>query len=528
MGLTMGCARCHNHKYDPLSQKEYYQLIDYFNDVAESGRAVKFGNSEPWIKTPTARQRKELKRFDARVEKARQVLREAEPENAAARTEWADNLAIDPKAPTNGLTYHFDFDTKDDRIKIIHGRPEFREGPWGKAATVGGAGCFQLGRAEGLVGNGRFTVGFRMKPENVTTGAVLSNEANGTERQGMLVQFIDGQLRWDIITRWISGVSTLETERRFKPNEWVHVTLTNDGTQRAGGMKIYIDGQPEPVRVIRNTNSNKAGKKHGGVLRIGYSRHVGFWQGQLDDLRIYSFRTLDQPEVDLLAEVATVREIAAMPVAERSERQRRLLELAFLQQGRNRALLLDLYRAELERTRFRDNLPTTMIMRDLPGGRPSFIRERGLYDQIGERVEPGVPAVFPGLSTGQPNNRLTFARWLVSPDHPLTARVTVNRTWQRLFGQGLVRTPEDFGSQGEAPSHPELLDWLAATFVESGWDVKHLLKTIVTSRTYRQHSGVSPKHLVLDPTNVWLARMPRLPLPGNMLRDQALAVSGLL
>jgi hypothetical protein len=169
-----------------------------------------------------------------------------------------------------------------------------------------------------------------------------------------------------------------------------------------------------------------------------------------------------------------------------------------------------------------------MIMRDLTKPRPSFIRKRGVYDQLGEQVHANVPAMLPPLPAGETNSRLAFAKWLVSPDHPLTPRVTVNRYWQMLFGRGLVKTTEDFGAQGEPPSHPELLDWLAAEFIASGWDQRHLLKTIVMSQTYRQDSAIKPEHLNKDPENILLARAPRLRLPGNVLRDQALIAAGLL
>jgi hypothetical protein len=169
-----------------------------------------------------------------------------------------------------------------------------------------------------------------------------------------------------------------------------------------------------------------------------------------------------------------------------------------------------------------------MIMRDLPEGRPSFVRLRGVYHALGERVQPGVPAVLPPLPGDVKNDRLAFARWLVSPQHPLTARVTVNRHWQLLFGRGFVNTPEDFGAQGELPTHPELLDWLASEFMASGWDVKALMKRMVMSATYRQQSVITTDHRQKDPDNRWLARASRVRLAGNVLRDQAFMVSGLL
>jgi hypothetical protein len=185
---------------------------------------------------------------------------------------------------------------------------------------------------------------------------------------------------------------------------------------------------------------------------------------------------------------------------------------------------------ELERQRFvlESALPTVMVMQELPEPRPAYILKRGSYDARGERVDRGVPAVLPPLEKGWPNNRLGLARWIVSPNNPLTARVTVNRFWQMFFGTGLVNTAGDFGAQGELPSHPELLDWMAVEFHENGWDVKALLKVIVSSATYRQSSKATPELLQRDSGNRLLARGPRLRLPAEMIRDQALFVSGLL
>jgi hypothetical protein len=173
-------------------------------------------------------------------------------------------------------------------------------------------------------------------------------------------------------------------------------------------------------------------------------------------------------------------------------------------------------------------IPDTMISKELEQRRPTYVLIRGEYDKHGEPVGPGVPAVLPGLPQSDTTNRLTFARWLVDPKHPLTARVTMNRFWQQFFGTGLVKTSEDFGTKGEWPSHPELLDWLATDFIASGWDVKKMVKSIVCSATYRQDSAVTPKLQELDPENRWLARGPRYRLDAEQLRDSALFAGGLL
>jgi hypothetical protein len=531
LGLTLGCARCHDHKYDPISQIEYYQLVDYFNDVAESGRAIKEGNSEPWIKTPTQAQRERLAVFERKIEQAKQALAHSESAICQAQRNWEANHSLAKPTLAYGLDHYFNFDADDEKVKARQGQLHLEDGPHGKAAFVGDGGSFEVGKIPGLIGNGRFSIAFWMKPERVDKGPVLSNEMAGTGRNGILVEFINGRLRWNINTRWISGVSTVETVRTFEPGQWVHITLTNDGTQRASGMLMYVNGELQQVTVIRNTNSNKAKRDDGAAMNIGYSKHVGSWNGQLDELRFYSQRTLSPREAALLAVPESLPEIAHVPEAKRSELQRELLRILFLEQAaeaEQAKLLADVRQAEAEREKYYDALPTTMIMRDLATPRPSFIRKRGVYDQLGDQVYANVPAIFPPLPKSEPNTRLAFAKWLVSPEHPLTARVTVNRFWQMLFGRGLVKTTEDFGAQGEQPSHPELLDWLAAEFIARGWDQRHLLKMIVMSQTYRQDSAIIPEHLAKDPENVLLARAPRIRLTGNLLRDQALFASGLL
>jgi hypothetical protein len=531
LGLTMGCARCHDHKYDPISQKEYYQLVDYFNDVAESGRAIKEGNSEPWMKTPTPMQDERLAELQRKIEQMKRKLADSEAAICDAQRIWQADLSFNKPVLSYGLDHYFSFDADDEKVKAKQGQPRLMDGPRGKAAFVGDGGSFEVGKIPGMIGNGRFSIAFWLKPEHVDKGPVLSNEMPGTGRNGILVEFVNGRLRWNNNTRWISGVSTVETVRILQPGEWVHITLTNDGTQRAAGMLIYVNGELQDVAVIRNTNSNKAKRDDGAGMNIGYSKHVGFWKGEVDELRFYSQRTLSEREAALLAVPESVPAIAAIPEQKRSDLQSELLRIAFLEQAAGAdiaKLLADVRQAEADREKYYDGLPTTMIMRDLATPRPSFIRKRGVYDQLGEQVYANVPAVFPPLPTNGPNTRLAFAKWLVSPEHPLTARVTVNRFWQMLFGRGLVKTAEDFGAQGEQPSHPELLDWLAAEFIASGWDQKHLLKTIVMSQTYRQNSSITREHLAKDPDNILLARAPRIRLAGNFLRDQALFASDLL
>jgi hypothetical protein len=254
------------------------------------------------------------------------------------------------------------------------------------------------------------------------------------------------------------------------------------------------------------------------------------FQGLISDVRVYdSALSADQAAVLALRE--SVQAIAAIPPAERSKPQADKLRFCFVEKAapkdiRQARLELDVYRKQREN--FYESIPTLMVMEDSAQSRDTFVLKRGAYDSPGEKVTPGVPGVLPQLRPEWPNNRLGLARWLVDRGNPLTARVTVNRFWQSFFGTGLVKTVQDFGSQGEPPADPELLDWLAVEFMDSGWDMKAIQKTMVMSATYRQSSRVTPELLQRDPENRLLARGPRLRLGPEVIRDQALAVSGLL
>lgn len=493
MGMTMACARCHDHKYDPLSIKEYYQLISFFDAVPESGRAIKFGNSEPWIKAPTPEQKKKLANLQLAVSRAESALAGFDEKIEALLASIDGDAFAGKPVISRGLDHRFG----DDEVI----RPDGTQ-----PVTVRKEGV------EGLICNGRFSITFQMTPDQVESGAVLSNEKAATTRQGIFVEFHEGHLRFAIVSRWIAGVAMLETVEKLAEGQTYEVALTNDGTQRVSGMRIYIDGEEAKTREIHNTNSNKGGRKQGGPMMVGGSRHLGNWRGEVRDLRFYTTRTLEPGEVSLIANPTL--------------RQKSLEYGGFGEEVTS--AWKNLWDAKEASLAYEDSIQTAMVMLEGEKMEPTRIRVRGEYHNKGEAVESAVPAVFPPLPEGAPRNRLGLAHWLVSGEHPLTARVTVNRYWQLLFGAGLVKTAEDFGAQGDLPTHPELLDWLAHHFVESGWDVKGLLKTIVMSRTYRQSSVVTSELRERDPDNQWLARAPRMKLPGNVLRDQALFASGLL
>jgi hypothetical protein len=295
--------------------------------------------------------------------------------------------------------------------------------------------------------------------------------------------------------------------------------VTYDGSHFAAGVKIYVDGVERPLKInLDNMNQNFAFK---APVRLGAG---------VEGVRLYK-SALQPADLAVLATPETLDQIAAIDPAKRTTAQQDKLRLAYLDQSAPLTIQKawkSLAQLQEERSRFYDSVPTVMVMQELPTVRDTFLLKRGAYDHPGDKVERGVPAALPPLAKSAENNRLSLARWLVDPANPLTARVAVNRFWQMYFGTGIVKTVEDFGSQGEWPSNPELLDWLATEFVRTGWNVKAMQKTIVMSAAYRQSSKAAPELLQRDPENRLLARGPRFRMPAEVVRDQALAISGLL
>jgi len=533
MGLTMGCARCHDHKFDPFSTKEYYQLISLFDNVPESGRAVKFGNSEPWVTAPTPEQASRLVNYDSRIDAAELDLNGSEDAIAHAQASWEESSARDAdegKFVMCGLTDFFSFNGTEGRVMTEKGSPTFTSGLIGEAVAFDGTGKLKLESEGQFLDQERFSVAFWLRPEDVSRGVILSKQANNTTRPGLAVELRGGRLQFYLITRWIAGVGAIETVEHLVPGTWRHVTLTNDGSQSATGMRIFLNGHAMETRILHNTNSNTGGSPKGAILRAGAGVYGDFFKGQVDELRIYS-RTLWREEVAWLAEPLTVAAISRLEPAQRRASARAKIRAYFLEHDapkRLRQQASNLFDARLQRQEFHDSLPTTMVMGEMDPPRPTHIRLRGVYHQHGELVQPALPEVFPSFDSRLPRNRLGLAKWLVSGAHPLTARVAVNRYWLRLFGRGLVKTAGDFGLQGDRPSHLDLLDWLADEFVRLDWDIKAMQKLIVSSATYRQDSRVTSALLEQDPENVLLARGPRQRLSAHAVRDQALAAGGLL
>ena len=502
LGLTLECARCHDHKYDPVSQKEYYQLFSYFQNISESGLYSYFTSAVP---TPTMRIMNAQKKASLKDLKQKVLLAENAdiPDLKERYQNW---LKTNPEAQIKGQIYHQDFEGNLGRNSSIPGKV-------GKAIKLTGDDAFGT-----KVGNFRryqpFSISLWMKTPDKKERAVVFHRSrawtdSGSRGYQLLIE--EGKLSWSLIHFWPGNALRIKTKQQVVAGEWVHVTVTNDGSSSAPGLKIFINGAEAECTVIRNDLYKGITGGGGDNISIGERfRDRGFKNGLVDEFKVFN-RNLSNAEVMSLftgGEFEPDLEYYASAIDAKSLEQKKQLEKA---------------RADL--ANFQEGLQEIMVMRELAEPKRSYVLERGAYDKRGEEVFAGTPSFLPG--DGGPN-RLNLTEWLIDPENPLTSRVAVNRFWQMCFGEGLVRTPEDFGSQGQIPTHPELLDWLSGYFINSGWDIKGLFRLILTSSAYKQSSNIPKQRLTEDPENRFISRMSRTRLSAEMIRDQSLAVSGLL
>jgi hypothetical protein len=505
LGLTIGCARCHDHKYDPILQRDYYSLYAFFNNMTEKGLVYNFGNEEPFLKAPTPSMESKLASLDADVY-AKQAAWDALANRAEReRTAWMKHAA-------NGSRIDW---TPSEGISVERGESTHFDG---KSQVELDA---KLGKFEYLE---PFSASAWIRPESAN-GAILSRGEDYLEGQGYYLLLAGGKLRFTATLRYTDISLRVETEEPLALNEWQHVAVTYNGRRKASGTHLYINGRERKMKVLFDELTYPF-LSASTPFRIGGGAGFRF-TGDIRDVRAYKAE-LSREEVSTLPVQTSVDELAAKP--QRTPAEESKLRLCFFEQfapNDIKQARKALSSALEERQKFYDSIPTVMVMREGPV-RQAHILKRGAYDAPGDPVSAATPRFLPAFKPEWPPNRLGLAQWLVDRSNPLTARVTVNRYWQMFFGIGLVKTTEDFGSQGDWPVEQELLDWLAVEFMDSGWDVKHILKTIVMSATYKQSSKVTPELLARDPENRLLERGPRVRLPAEMVRDQALAASGLL
>ena len=496
LGLTVACARCHDHRYDPISQVDYYRFFGFFDQVDEKGVYSEVrGNVAPILRVPSAEQEARLDALAAQIAGLEGSLLELE-QSAADR--------------------HAAFRAEGEGVAQGGGEPG--EAPLLEvegALVLDGtrANAPDLGRSVEFEQDRPFTVSLWLRPD--AHGAVFSRMEDTDRYRGVDLVLLEGMRpAVHLIHDWDRNAIKVVGQEPLVQGAWHHVAVTYDGSRKAAGVSVFINGVQAGLKAeVDRLDGTLATEE---PLRVGTRRYAGHLAGEVRDLRVDG-RVLGSGEV-----LALARERAS------AEGGVRFFLAAF--DGEAAGVRRRLARTRGDRARLeRDEIPTAMVLRDREVPRETRLLRRGEYDHPeGEVLTPDVPEIFGGLPDGARRDRLGLARWLVAPTNPLTARVAVNRTWASFFGRGLVATVEDFGIRGARPEHPALLDHLAADLVASGWDLRALERRIALSATYRQTSEASAAARERDPDNGWLARGPRHRLDAEGVRDQALLASGLL
>jgi mono/diheme cytochrome c family protein len=542
MGTTMGCARCHDHKYDPIRQRDFYSMGAFFNTISEVGLDGSEGNAKPYMILPDEKQQRTLSDYDYRIETLELKLPMTELNRRQKEWEKDWNSRISEPV-TGGLTawYELDGSLSDISGNGRHGRVRsgdltFGAGPWGRWAEFDGR--TQVAFPDSAFDpSKRFSVAFRLVSNSRFEQSVITCIDDPATRKGFEVVAEDAvvipyqrraqHLSVRLSRQWPADALAIRTRERLLTGKSLHLTVTYDGSGSAAGLRLWLDGKPAETEVIADKLSAPVDVKH--ALEVGSTAYGRAFAGRIDDLRIYN-RVLPPVDIGQIAIHYPAETLAGDPSKKSKDQEANLRNYFLLN------IVADPYRSEYaewkalvkQREEFERDLPTTMVMREMDEPRATYVLARGDYREKRDKVTPSAPSFLPPLSDTEPANRLALARWLVDPNHPLTSRVAVNRLWQMHFGIGIVKTSEDFGSQGDPPSNQQLLDWLATEFIRSGWDVKAMHRLILTSAAYRQTSKVTPALLERDPENRLIARGPRYRLPAEMVRDNALAVSGLL
>ncbi len=716
LGLTLACAQCHDHKYDPISQKEYYRFFAYFFNTTDSGNDRNALLPPPFVKAPLPEQEEALARL-AREKRAlerelNRIADEVGPELLAWEEAWKaarppaarELVQAARDALDEGLVAWFPLNL--DMAEAFgtcaaaesrEGLVSFVRGSRGPGARFDGQAFLEVGDLGDFEKDQPFSYGCWVKTPDTQRGmSPIARMDESRAYRGWDLYLAGGSVYAHLISSWDGDAIRVNTPPVLEQNRWHHLLVTYDGSGRARGLHIYVDGEAQELTVTHD--SLRGSLRSQAPLQIGSRTPGARFTGEIDEVRIYA-RELGPEEVRALAsqgdggaggdpralpvqwedwwslgpfpaesgaaalatdfgpEAATgsAVDLEAAVAAGAEERRwtrrpefrdgaiqklsgtqaatylyrefevptdRRLIlhlgtddtarlwldgEAVFehkeprgvapdqdrveveIPAGRHRllfkivnhggayafffrteeevegipldvvqilagdrkrrsasqaerlrdwflrnhsregtAVLEKIQAVADEQSRIESEIPGTMVMEERATRRPTYVLRRGQYDQKGEEVQPGVPAVLPPPPVDAPPNRLGLAMWMTQPDHPLTARVQVNRLWQMVFGTGLVATSENFGTQGDWPTHPELLDWLAVEFVESGWDIQHLLRLMVRTTAFRQDAAAGPEKRRLDPANRLLARGPRFRLDAEVIRDSALAVSGLL
>lgn len=552
LALTLGCARCHDHKYDPISQKEFFELSSFFNNVDEAGQ-ISWDNAMP-VPTMLFTDDKKDQLLDylrSRKEKEEQNLRELAASEEENFLSWLESGAYKPEASKSfprSRVAHFDFEKTTINNSLNPGQkgtmesngsknevPVLREGFSGKAIKLNGDSWLDLAGAGVYSRSEPFSVSAWLHiPKELENGAIFHKGSGAVlyNKRGYHLKLRNNRLELMMAHTAPYNAITKVTTKDVPRDQWINLVMTYDGSSKARGLKVFLDGREMETETTHDNlykdilfeGPNQPGLQVGAIWR-----GKGLKGALVDEVSVYD-SDLSPLEIMQLSSPSNFKAILGKNPDKLTPQEQAQLRILYLQNF-SAPYRQQLAKVTQERKAFADSVEQVqevMIMQEKEERRPTYILERGEYNAHGEEVFPNTPESVLPMPEDLPRTRLGLAQWVTSPENPLTARVTVNRFWQNFFGRGLVATSADFGNQGEMPSHPELLDWLAINFMESGWNVKAIQKLIVMSSTYRQESFPREELKEIDPDNILLARGPYVRLSGELIRDNVLFASGLL
>ena len=549
LGLSIGCARCHDHKYDPITQKNYYELFSFFNNIPEAGQ-ISWDDAMPGptLMLPSGQQEKILDFLKNNVTEKERKLEETKHKASAGFEPWlksADfkNLKKE-KTPKTGLVAHYPFDNGSLRnrlsarqagsMQIVTGQelPVFGNHDGSEALVLNGDAWLDLKEVGVFRRSDAFSIGLWLYiPKALKEGVIFhkGERERHFNYRGYDLYVKHNRLRLGLSHTAPSNAITKLSIEDVPRDKWIQLTMTYDGSSRAAGLHLYLNGAELAMETTRDELTKDILLYQGQPgLQIGaWDRGWGLKHGMVDDIVVYN-REVSSLEVRILAGRESWAAITSMPTymeSLRNDLKDYYISTVNAEVGRVKQELRVMRTTQADSV---EKVQEVMVMQEMSKPRETHILQRGSYDAPGEKVFPNVPASVLPFPSEFPRNRWGLAQWLTREDHPLTARVAVNRFWQNFFGTGLVKTTEDFGNQGQMPSHPELLDWLAINFRENDWNVKDLQKLIVMSATYRQDSRASADAREKDAENKWLSHGPANRMSAEMIRDNALAASGLM
>ncbi len=546
LGLTSNCAVCHDHKFDPITQKDFYAMTAFFRNTVQDHTDRNVRDTAPILVLPQGDDAKRFEAIPAEIAATNAQVAERQKALAVEFEQWqatATAEAIENATYTDSLLAQMSLNegTGHSAKAFVGGKlrayalpqnlvwkPDGKSGP---AAQVADGSSIELGELGDFDKDQAFSASawfFRPGASN-SPGAILARMDKTDGYRGWDIFYAGNEIAVHIVNKWQGdALKVATTDEAGKPDQWRHVAITYNGSGKASGVQIYVNGRLRKLRV--ETDQLKSTIRTKEPLMVGRRGGGGeVFTGAVQDVRLYS-GVLSAKQILAIAELPDLRTILAKSLDQRSpEEKQRMLTFFSTGDPESSTLQAKVAALETEKTEIQKRSPVTHIQAERPNSQPmARLLNRGQYDQPKDELKPAVIAALNPMPDGAPGNRLGLAQWLVAKENPLTARVTVNRFWQELFGAGLVKSAQDFGIMSEPPSHPELLDWLAVDFRDNGWDVKRLMRQLVTSETYKQTASVTPELLARDPDNRLLSRAPRFRMDAEMLRDYALSASGLL